>query len=158
MIWSEALGSRVALRFFAIDDAGRPRSPSAELVDRDGAVGDVALLADGDGYLVRWRDRAAEREHVLSRKIDARGRPRSDVTASDAVAESAAVASACTDSASGPRCATRRGALELPLGAKITAEQIADDHAAVIAADASGLSLYWFECAAAPAVAASARP
>ncbi len=155
MIWSEALGARVALRFFAIDDAGRPRSPSAELMDRDGAVGELALQADGDGYLVRWSDRAGA---SFARKIDARGRPRTDVTASDAVEKNAATPSACTDSAIGPRCATRRGALELPIGAKVAAEQIADDHAAVIAADAAGLSLYLLECAAVPPAAASAKP
>ncbi len=148
IVWNEQVGDKGALRFLAVDNAGLPRSPSAEVVDRAGALLPDVVQAEGQGHLVMWR----EGTRSYQRLVDAQGRPRGDVIA---IAEGTigvggiVVQSACQAGADAVRCKTRRGTdLVLPAGSKILEEELGDAGDLVLATDASGLQLYALDCSA----------
>jgi len=147
MVWSEKAGAKEALRFQTVDRLGIARSPSAELVDREGHIEALALRVDGEGYAVAWSEPVNGAPHRMERLIDARGRARADVAESTAtvVPEAAhrCVASGTKQVCAGPNNRT----LELPAQARVVAEQL-DDGPAVIAVDAEGLQLFVLSCAA----------
>ena len=160
MVWAEAVGDRASVRFFAADDEGRPLSPNAEIVDLAARPTGLSILPAGDGFVIGWSEAAGDGTRSFLRKTDARGRARDDVMVAQPVPPLTPVATACSDSPAGLRCATRRGPLELPRGAQVAAEHISDeDGAAVIASGADGLALYLLACAPPePVVPAAAAP
>ena len=146
MVWSEKAGLRESLRFLSTDHLGLARSPSAELVDREGHLEALALRGDGEGYAVAWTETVAGAQHRMERLIDARGRARADVVESTAAVTPTAP-TRCGVSNNKQVCAgTNERSLELPADTRVIAEQPSGP--AVIVADAEGLQLYLLSCAA----------
>jgi hypothetical protein len=144
IVWSEQVGNRGALRFLAVDRAGFPRGPSAEIVDRKETPRPAVVEPDGDGHVVRWD----EGDKCYARHIDARGRPRGDVT-SETCSQMGGLTlpPACIPGGGALRCKTHDAELVLPAGAQVLVQEHADD-GMVIASDAAGLHLYALDCAA----------
>ena len=146
MAWSERAGERSALRFLYVDRLGIPRSPSAEVVDLPARIAAPAVAVDGDGYLVSWSEEGATQRH--ERRVDQRGRARSDVAPTDKVPAPVA-ASGCTSSASGVRCTTGTGSpLDLPASEHPASESLDKLGLAVIASSEEGLRLWVLDCGA----------
>ncbi len=145
IVWNEQLGEHGALRFLAVDNIGLPRSPSAEVVDRQGTLVPSAIEADGEGHLVIW----SESSDRYQRRVDGRGRARGDVGKHDGAPPTTEPASgACAATADATRCKATRGELVLPAHAKVLARSLGGAGDLVIASTASGLQLYALECAA----------
>ena len=125
------------MRLLVVDSGGVPRSPSAEVADRGGALSGPAVVRAEQGYVVSW----GEGESRFERIVDGRGRPLGDVTASS-TAQPAPSVDGCTR---GTKlvCATPRGPLEIPPDEQALSRA---ESGATVSLGASGLRLWLLDC------------
>jgi hypothetical protein len=148
MTWAESLAQGGALRFFAIDAQGNPRTPSAEIADRADRPTPLALRRQDDGYVVVWEETHGGKTVRKERRIDERGRPRGDVYVSSFAGEPEPDPT-CTATNGGQHCKTARGPdLELPATISVMAARSDADAAAVIGGNDEGLRLFVLACSA----------
>jgi hypothetical protein len=139
IVWAEQ-ARRATLRFLATDRRGKPLGPDTELVDRDHAMEPSSFFREPDGWVITW----LEGDALFARRVDARGRPRSDVGPGQG-GLGLAGHSRCANDGRGVRCTTSHGdTLELPASAHLEQELLDED--ALIASDAEGLKLYVQAC------------
>ena len=144
--WSERAGDREALRFLAVDRDGAPRSPSAEVVDRQRPLSAPSIHAEADGYSVAWREDDGAQ---FSRKLDPKGRARADVAAASADPVAAGV-SRCALVTNALRCTAPDGhVMDLAAGEHVVTETSVDGRLALVSSGPDGLRLWLLDCATA---------
>jgi hypothetical protein len=79
VVWEDLSEDHSGIRFQALDLLAQPIAPSIEVADLQKGGAEPRVIPDGDGFLVSWTVDQGDTSVVALRRVDARGKPRSDV-------------------------------------------------------------------------------
>jgi hypothetical protein len=79
VVWEDSDGEHRGIRFQALDRNASPLAPSVEVADLKVGGADPRVITDGDGFMVSWTVEEGPTSVIELRRVDARGKPRSDV-------------------------------------------------------------------------------
>jgi hypothetical protein len=96
VVWEES-ERHPGIHFLALDADANPIGAPVEVADLERPGAEPRLIASGDGFVVIWTVDAPDTSIIAMRRIDARGRPLSDVMPTVATRNARPLAAAATD-------------------------------------------------------------